>query len=108
MEGEIMGRRSCPTTGKVRFFDHKDAVRALHFIKGEAGYGSGKRKERRSYECPFCKGWHLTSQPDKAGLIDPAQIVSPSALRTGDCSQQASALWHASDRDGDTPWRKAG
>ena len=83
-----MGRRSCPTTGKVRFFDHKDAVRALHFIKGEAGYGSGKRKERRSYECPFCKGWHLTSQPDKAGLIDPAQIVSPSALLTGDCSQQ--------------------
>jgi hypothetical protein len=108
MEGEIMGRRSCPTTGKVRFFDHKDAVRALHFIKGEAGYGSGKRKERRSYECPFCKGWHLTSQPDKAGLIDPAQVVSPSALLTGDCPQQASALRHASDRDGDAPLRKAG
>ena len=108
MEGEIMGRRSCPTTGKVRFFDHKDAVRALHFIKGEAGYGSGKRKERRSYECPFCKGWHLTSQPDKAGLIDPAQVVSPSALLTGDCSHQASALRQATDRDGDAPLRKAG
>ena len=108
MEGEIMGRRSCPTTGKVRFFDHKDAVRALHFIKGEAGYGSGKRKERRSYECPFCKGWHLTSQPDKAGLIDPVQVVAPSALLTDDCSQQASAPRHATDRDGDAPLRKAG
>ncbi len=103
-----MGRRSCPTTGKVRFFDHKDAVRALHFIKGEAGYGSGKRKERRSYECPFCKGWHLTSQPDKAGLIDPAQVVSPSALLTGDYSRPASALRQANDRDGDAPLRKAG
>ena len=103
-----MGRRSCPTTGKVRFFDHKDAVRALHFIKGEAGYGSGKRKERRSYECPFCKGWHLTSQPDKAGLIDPAQVVSPSALLTGDYSRPASALRQATDRDGDAPLRKAG
>ena len=108
MEGEIMGRRSCPTTGKVRFFDHKDAVRALHFIKGEAGYGSSKRKERRSYECPFCKGWHLTSQPDKAGLIDPAQVVSPSALLTGDYSRPASALRQATDRDGDAPLRKAG
>ena len=108
MKGEIMGRRSCPTTGKVRFFDHKDAVRALHFIKGEAGYGSGKRKERRSYECPFCKGWHLTSQPDKAGLIDPAQVVSPSALLTGDYSRPASALRQATDRDGDAPLRKAG
>ena len=103
-----MGRRSCPTTGKIRFFDHKDAVRALHFIKGEAGYGSGKRKERRSYECPFCKGWHLTSQQDKAGLIDPAQVVSPSALITGDCSQPASATQNAADLDGDGSMREAG
>jgi hypothetical protein len=88
MEGEIMGRRSCPTTGKVRFFDHKDAVRALHSIKSAVGQGLGMRKERRSYECPFCKGWHLTSQPNKAGLIDPAQVVVPSALLMGDCSQQ--------------------
>ena len=96
-----MGRRSCPTTGKIRFFDHKDAVRALHFIKGEARYGSGKRKERRSYECPFCKGWHLTSQPDKAGLIDPVQVVSPQALLMGDCSQQTNAVEHDTDLDGE-------
>ncbi len=83
-----MGRRSCPTTGKVRFFDHKDAVRALHSIKSAVGQGLGTRKERRSYECPFCKGWHLTSQPNKTGLIDPAQVVSPSALLMGHCSQQ--------------------
>ena len=103
-----MGRRSCPTTGKIRFFDHKDAVRALHFIKGEAGYGSGKRKERRPYECPFCKGWHLTTQPDKAGLIDPAQVVSPSALLTGDCSQQATASQNAAELNGDGSLREAG
>ena len=103
-----MGRRSCPTTGKIRFFDHKDAVRALHSIKGEAGYGSGKRKERRSYECPFCKGWHLTSQPDKAGLIDPAQVVSPNALLMGGCSRLTNTAEHDFDLDGEPALREAG
>lgn len=78
-----MGRRSCPTTGKVRFFDHKDAVSALHRIQSKVGFAAEKRKERRSHECPFCRGWHLTSQPDKDGLVDPVQLVPVATTRSG-------------------------
>lgn len=79
-----MGRRSCPRTGKVRFFDHKDAIKALHVIMGKPDHESDKRRERRSYECPFCKGWHLTSQPHKEGLVDPVQLVTAPGVPSSD------------------------
>jgi hypothetical protein len=27
--------------------------------------GRRRRRERRSYSCPHCGGWHLTSQPKR-------------------------------------------
>ena len=92
-----MGRRACPTTGKVRFFDHKDAVRALHVIMGKSGHGSDKRRERRSYECPFCKGWHLTSQPDKQGLVDPVQLVTPPGVWSSGNLRHGSSMGQCPD-----------
>jgi hypothetical protein len=68
---------------KVRFFDHKDAVRALHRIQSKVGFGAEKQREQRSYECPFCRGWHLTSQPDKDGLVDPVQLVPAATPGSG-------------------------
>jgi len=58
--------KSC---GKTRFRDHKQAVRALHVIANSYLDLSGeptahRRFPVRSYECPECSGWHLTSQPD--------------------------------------------
>ena len=55
----------CPT-GKVRFRDHKEAVRALHRTQVNAKWAledglETNRRERRPYLCPICKGHHLTS-----------------------------------------------
>lgn len=51
--------KTCAKTGKVRFRTEVDAMLALarraHRDKGEI----------RQYRCPFCKGWHLTSQPER-------------------------------------------
>lgn len=51
-------RCSC---GKRRFRDHLQAVRALHNISNRAT--PGDHIPVRSYACPMCSGWHLTSQP---------------------------------------------
>lgn len=46
--------------GKRRFRDHLQAVRALHAISNRAT--PGDHIPVRSYACPICAGWHLTSQ----------------------------------------------
>lgn len=51
--------RTCPT-GKVRLRDETAAALALAEVKRKR---NGLRVEQRYYECPRCKGWHLTSQP---------------------------------------------
>lgn len=56
----------CPS-GKLRYRDHAEAVRALHGAQNarnraaQAGARSN-RAERRDYRCPLCHGYHLTSQ----------------------------------------------
>ncbi|MCU1356398.1 MAG: hypothetical protein JWM89_1816 [Acidimicrobiales bacterium] len=49
--------KRCPS-GKTRFRDHEAATRALRRTE------SSNRMVRpaRAYECPRCKGWHLTSK----------------------------------------------
>lgn len=56
----------CPT-GKKRFRDHRDAVSFLHHAKtarsaAERDGASTKLSVVRCYECPACRGFHVTSQ----------------------------------------------
>ena len=52
-------RRRCRVTGKVRF---GSAVLARIALNEAIAAGRG---EIRRYECQFCGGWNLTSQPWK-------------------------------------------
>jgi hypothetical protein len=52
---------------KVRFRDRElvtDALRRASLSRGQAfEYGvTSRRREVRYYECPYCRGFHLTSQ----------------------------------------------
>lgn len=47
---------------KVRFRDELGAKIALSQIGVS---DKTKRRERRAYKCPKCRGWHLTSQAKK-------------------------------------------
>lgn len=49
----------CSKTGKQRYYDQLEAMIAL---QSTFQTDKGKRQERRFYRCPFCRGWHLTSQ----------------------------------------------
>ena len=56
----------CPT-GKKRFRDHRDAVSFLHHAHNARGVAardgaSTKLAVVRCYECPACRGFHVTSQ----------------------------------------------
>ena len=61
--------KKCRDTGKVRFRDHKEAVKARHIaanarldeIRAGVPLESIRRRERRDYACPDCGGNHLTS-----------------------------------------------
>lgn len=57
-------RRARNTThtcrGKTRFRDQDEATQAMHRIQGK---GDQRQKTpQRVYECPDCRGWHLTSR----------------------------------------------
>jgi hypothetical protein len=56
----------CPATGKIRWRDHEEAIRALHTTQNAKAtatfYGAeSRRNENRAYACVACSGWHLTS-----------------------------------------------
>lgn len=55
---------TCLVSGKIRFRDHREAVRALHSaaLAREFSGGATRRAECRAYACPSCQGWHLTSK----------------------------------------------
>lgn len=53
---------------KVRFRDHDEAISALHQATNARRYAEvagleSRRREVRCYECPACRGYHLTSTP---------------------------------------------
>lgn len=50
--------RTC--NGKTRFRDKREADQALHLLEVHA---TREKIPGRSYRCPRCKGWHLTSMP---------------------------------------------
>lgn len=51
----------CPVTGKARYRSEGSAESVLSTIWSTPN--PGRRLERRSYMCPHCEGWHLTSKP---------------------------------------------
>lgn len=57
--------KTCPTTGKRQFRDRSTAAFTLRKIALDKRDGilADHRRETRTYECPYCQAWHLTSQP---------------------------------------------
>jgi hypothetical protein len=71
----------CPTSGKIRYGEPKDiklAMRQADHDRARARLDkvTCSRREIRSYECPDCRGWHLTSQRARLGRLVPAEKVS--------------------------------
>ena len=56
--------KNCPRTGKRRFHDHAEAIKALKLTKSKTERAT---VPLRVYECPLCKGWHFTSQEFRPG-----------------------------------------
>lgn len=56
----------CPTSGKIRYRDAREATDALHALVNRSHIadqlgGSHTIRVRRKYWCNSCRGWHLTS-----------------------------------------------
>jgi hypothetical protein len=68
-------RHRCPATGKRRYRDHKEAVRAVQGARRSREEGNHRAMAVRAYRCWTCQGWHLTSQASRATLIDPAALM---------------------------------
>lgn len=52
-------RQRCKESGKVIFGSHQTAATRAGEVLQQAATAV---KELRTYRCPACKGWHLTSQ----------------------------------------------
>lgn len=64
------GLQRCVASGKRRFRDHREAVVALQRAASQRRLAELEgvdthRREVRTYECVVCRGWHLTSQPQR-------------------------------------------
>ena len=52
----------CAESGKLRYRNRRDAD---HVVAGMDRDGMHRERALRSYECPYCHGWHLTSKPKR-------------------------------------------
>lgn len=68
-------RQRCEATGKRRYRDHREVVKALQGAKRSREEGNPHARAIRGYSCGVCKGWHLTSQIDMSALIDPVSVM---------------------------------
>lgn len=61
--------KGCPRTGKTRFRDEAAARQALARTRKRVTFTArpddGSHPAARVYPCPFCRGWHLTSRPER-------------------------------------------
>lgn len=63
-----MGKRC--DEGKVKYSKHAEATKAIiRWVYGDWKRGGGGRTATRVYACPYCKHWHLTSQPVRARKV---------------------------------------
>ncbi len=63
----------CIVSGKARYGERKDAQQALKRAqrvraRAEAEGGRATWTVVRSYRCPVCQGWHITSRPTWTSL----------------------------------------
>lgn len=66
--------QNCPASGKVRFRDQREAVRALYVCSNERQRAAergveSRRRECRTYYCDDCRGWHTTRQENRPRLL---------------------------------------
>lgn len=47
----------CPNGGKVAYYNEEQAKEARKSLR----YRVDRMIERKVYQCPYCKRWHLTS-----------------------------------------------
>jgi hypothetical protein len=55
----------CSIVGKRGYATQDVADAALAEIRAAGRMGKGGRIETRSYECPWCGRWHLTSKAEE-------------------------------------------
>lgn len=58
----------CAKTGKQRLGERKDAkllLKSAYFVRANATVAGRQSSWTvcREYQCDYCEGWHLTSQP---------------------------------------------
>jgi hypothetical protein len=78
----------CEATGKQRFGERKDAklaLRAAYYIRASANLIGEQSSWTvcREYQCDFCDGWHLTSQPSARQLVELPNQSAASLWREG-------------------------
>lgn len=57
-------KRSCSKTLKQRYPTEQMARKVLLNARiSRSLHANSSRREERVYQCEFCDGWHLTSQP---------------------------------------------
>lgn len=88
----------CRRGGKRRFRDQREATRALQAAEAarqiaEAEGRPCPRRERRAYFCDGCRGWHLTSQPERG--TEPLALPTMPGLVTEPQSGPRVAPWPA-------------
>ena len=79
----------CPASGKIRYGELKDVKLTMRQAASDRSRArlnevSCSRREIRSYECPDCSGWHLSSTPARPVRLDSernraARVPGPAA-----------------------------
>lgn len=87
-----MARPKCVRTGKVTYGSHTDALLALVEVVFDLGGHKPDRTfcPKRTYQCEFCRLWHLTSKE-----YDPNHL---SKYRKGVSSEQQVSQIPNTDR----------
>lgn len=63
-----MARATCTRNQKPRFPNKLEcdlAIAAIHLTNVHHRHRKSREEPTRSYECEFCSGWHMTSQPER-------------------------------------------
>lgn len=108
----------CPDSNKVRFRDKREALAALHSASNSRKYAVASgvataRHECRTYSCPGCHGWHLTSQEswgasseEYRGIVNSSGIVvdrTSGPRRVHLAIRRTTAVSNATDADLSSP-----